>query len=177
MDANKTEGFSFEKDLVAAQIPLLKYISCFIGIQDAEDVLQKVNCILLERQGQFDASRGTVQAWAVQTAKYEILHYLSDQRRSRVVFSSETVELLSDVLQEPKPEAEDARLVALEECLGKLPAWQHDLITEHHFDQIPLQELGRRLKRTPSSLAVTLYNIRDNLRRCVQGKIIGRRKA
>jgi RNA polymerase sigma-70 factor (ECF subfamily) len=162
---------SFSMDLINAQLDLLKHIAALTSVQDARDILQDVNAKLWAMRDEYDPSRGSVLRWACQTAKYEILHWRDRQVAHRKRFASQTVEDLSDALAESVTPTNYQRAY-MEACYQSLPSGKRELIDAHHIRRESLAQMGARLKRTPGALAVALYEIREALRRCVEGKIV-----
>lgn len=164
LDADK-----FSLDLLGAQLELLRFISAAVPGQDARDILQDVNVKLLSRRTEYDPTRGTVIAWAIQTAKFEVLHWRNRRQRILRLFSDEAVELLAEVAEEES--VPDNRLISwCRQCYEMLPLKKRELIDAHYRDRMSLKAMAMKFGRSAGALAVALYEIRHGLHLCIAGK-------
>ena len=85
---------------------------------DAEDLFQEVVMIMCRRFHEFQPGSNFL-AWAIQIARYELCNIRKIKRRSRIQFSTDTVELLFDQTCRQSSSL-DQRLTLLEECIKKL---------------------------------------------------------
>ncbi len=62
-------------------------------------------------------------------------------------------------------------VAALRTCLESLPAESRRLISRRYEKPEPLAEIARDLTRSEAGLKVTLFRIRQALRKCVEGRL------
>lgn len=133
---------------------------------DADDIMQEVSVVLWEK---FDAFRegGDFRAWAFGVARYEVLAWLRDKGRDRLVLSEKTVELLG-----AEAEAHEPRLArqreALEHCIAASPPAQRDLLLRAYEPGVRIATLARESGRTEPGFYQWLYRMRKLLFDCIR---------
>jgi RNA polymerase sigma-70 factor (ECF subfamily) len=73
-------------------------------------------------------------------------------------------------------EADERRLEmveALRSCLEKLPAEQRRLIRRRYEEPEPIAAIARDINRSEGGVKVTLFRIRQALRKCIEGRLAG----
>jgi len=73
-------------------------------------------------------------------------------------------------------EADDRRLElveALQTCLEELPPGQRRLIQRRYEEPEPIAAIARELKRSEGGVKVTLFRIRQALRKCIESRLAG----
>ena len=85
---------------------------------DADDVMQDVAVVLWEKFEQFREG-GDFRAWAFGVARFEVLAWLRDKGRDRLVLSQDVTELIAEETLHDEPRLARQR-EALETCLEKL---------------------------------------------------------
>lgn len=144
-------------------------ISLIPGSPDVADVLQETNAVIWNKRDRYEQGTNFL-AWAFQIARYEVLRQQDRLRsRGRVMFSSETVELLAEM--EAPRNTSDELLSALDHCLDKLSESQQELIRERYTPGHSLEDLAARTGRTAGSLRIALLRIREILRRCIESTL------
>lgn len=74
---------SFNSEILSVQPYLKKYIKSKIYCRcNAEDILQDVNSILVQKQNDFDESK-SFQGWAFAIARFQIKKFLTKLKRNR----------------------------------------------------------------------------------------------
>ena len=117
--------------LTTHQRDLYAYINTLlVGQTAASDVLQDTNLDLWARLDDFDFKRPFLP-WAYAFAYQRVLAFRKTQRRSKLVFSDEIVQLISDTYVEGTAGA-DQRVGALQTCLDRLPPRQRQLIRDRY---------------------------------------------
>jgi len=174
MPENSTHDPSaFNLELLRIQLELHQQIIRLCGSTSAaQDILQAVNLILIRRQDEWDPTRGRLIAWAVKLAQFELLHRISDKKRDKICFSSELVIRIAEGLEAEEPVPTDRRLRYLEECLAGISDRVRELLLAHHGRRESVKAMAWRLKRTPGSVANSLYSARESLRLCIEGKMM-----
>jgi RNA polymerase sigma-70 factor, ECF subfamily len=157
----------FVKLLTAHQRDLYAYISTLlVGDAATADVLQDTNLDLWKRLEGFDFDRPFLP-WAYGFAHQRVFAYRKTRSRSRLVFSDETVQLISDAYICDVVSA-DVRLSALQACLDKLEAKQRQLIRDRYVGRASVKVLAARHGSTESQISARLYRIRRSLAKCVE---------
>ena len=111
------------------------------------------------------------QAWLKAIARNKILAELEVQRREsgRHKKYSDYVQNVSaqEELEEAEP-AEEGLASVLSSCLEKLPDDLRQLMKRRYQDDVNIRDLAQQAKKTESALKVTLFRIRQMLKRCVE---------
>jgi RNA polymerase sigma-70 factor (ECF subfamily) len=157
----------FVELLTSHQRDLYAYVNTLlIGDGAAPDVLQDTNLDLWARLDDFDFGRPFLP-WAYAFAYQRVLAYRKTQRRSRLVFSDEVVQLISDTYVNDPADA-DARLGALRTCLNKLDPQQKQLVRDRYVARMSVKSLAARIGSTANQISARLYRIRKTLAKCVE---------
>jgi RNA polymerase sigma-70 factor, ECF subfamily len=136
---------------------------------DAEDLLQKTGLVLWQKFEQFEPGTDFV-SWARQIAKFEVHTYLKTKRRSRVSFSTATIDLLAEDIQAESPEA-DLRQEALMHCLDDLRPGDRDLVRNCYSRRGAMGQIARDLGRSIDGIYQSLRRIRHALLQCIERRI------
>ncbi len=133
---------------------------------DADDIMQEVSVVLWEK---FDTFRedGNFRAWAFGVARYEVLAWLRDRGRDRLVLSEKAVELLGSEAAEHEPRLERRR-EALEHCIAEAAPAQRDLLLRSYEPGARIAALARESGRTEPGFYQWLYRMRKLLLDCIQ---------
>lgn len=140
------------------------------SLNDTSEVTQEVALVLWRKFGDFDAKRD-FRKWAFGVARYEVLSFLRDRGRDRLVFNDDLVYKLADEA-EGAGARHDAQRDALETCLQKLAEPQRALVLAAYTKGIRMDELAAGRGQTAMSLYRALYRIRQSLLECVGKTII-----
>jgi len=158
----------FVRLLAAQEQRLGSYVATLVpNWSDADDIVQQTKTRLWEQFGTYDRQKdfGT---WACVIARYEVLAFRTRTARSRVHFSQEFVDRVSDDLTKVSPEP-DSRLAFLEECLKKLSQWQRDLLWRCCVAGDSTRKVASELGRQVDSTRKAVLRIRRELFRCIEG--------
>jgi RNA polymerase sigma-70 factor (ECF subfamily) len=139
------------------------------NVQDAEEVLQEANCVILAKHGQFERGTNFV-AWCMQIVTYEILKYRQRFARDRLQFSDE---FLSAVAREASAglDSLEERRKALQACLEKLRPNDRRIIQHRYQPGSTARELAEEIGRPANSVYQSLGRIRRTLIECVQRQL------
>jgi RNA polymerase sigma-70 factor (ECF subfamily) len=160
----------FVELLTAHQRDLFSYIDTLMaGDTATPDVLQDTNLALWSRLADFDFDRPFLP-WAYGFAYQRVLAWRKTRSRSRLVFSEQVLELISDVYLNA-PSSADARLAALRQCLEKLNDDDSRLVQERYVDKAAVKSLAARFGQTANQLSVRLFRIRHALGKCVEAAL------
>lgn len=157
----------FVQLLTAHQRDLYAYINTLlVGQAAASDVLQDTNLDLWARLDDFDFKRPFLP-WAYAFAYQRVLAHRKTQRRSKLVFSDDIVQLISDTYVHGSVDA-DRRVGALQMCLERLPPRQRQLIRDRYAVTMSVTALAAQLGCTANQISARLYRIRKALAKCVE---------
>lgn len=165
----ETPGLSaqFGQHLTGCQSALYAFIVTLLGgAEGARDVLQETNLILWKKAAEYDPSQ-PFQRWAYTFARFQTMAWLKKQSRSRLVLDEELVQRVAAEC-EARDIGETRQLEALDQCLGKLPAAQRELVKSRYFQREPVNDIAARTGRPEGAVAVTLFRIRKALFDCIQ---------
>lgn len=133
------------------------------GRHEASEVMQEVIVTLWQK---FEGAED-FRKWAFGVARIKVLHHLQRRQRDRHVFGDELVQQLAS----RQPELEDRHTTqrdALEHCLEKLPAGQHELVITAYTKGTRMDDLAARRGETAMALYKKLHRIRQALLECVR---------
>jgi RNA polymerase sigma-70 factor (ECF subfamily) len=135
--------------------------------EDAREVMQETAAVLWRKFEELDASEN-FRRWAFGVARFEALAFRRDKARDRHVFSEELMEMLEREAEESDDQAEREGK-ALQDCLGKLPAPQRELVEIAYSPGTRIDELADKMGRTPMAVYKSLHRIRMMLADCIRG--------
>lgn len=158
-------------DLVTPhQSQLLGYLCAVLrNSSDAEDVLQQTYLELWSRFDQYDPSK-CFFSWAKQIAKIKAVDFIRQNRRAKLQFRSEVIDILTEEMMSTSDakQEESTRLSALRTCLGKLATTDRQLINKCYRSNRSFRHLASEMGRSPQSLGNSLRRIRLKLLMCIQ---------
>ncbi len=133
---------------------------------DVEDVFQKTSIVLWKKMSEFD-SDGSFFHWACGIAFNEVRNFLTVQRRSRLHFDAELVELLADEAQ-TEGELSEARLSALQHCMEHLSTRQQEILRRCYTGASTITEVADALGRERGALYKQLARLKEKLIDCIR---------
>jgi len=164
----KTDNLNaiFNELLHEIQLPLFKFIfSLLPHKEDAEDVLQKTNLILLEKQEEFDPKLGSFKGWAYKIARYQVMAHRTFHARSKICFSNELTEILAD--EAIDYDTSHIQRNALNKCYKKLPEHMKKIAELRFKRDLSMKEISLSVNRPMGSISATLTRIRENILKCI----------
>lgn len=167
MPSSENQNHQFLRDFTANEPAIRAFVRRLVpGRADADDILQEVSVVLWNKYSEFRPD-GDFRAWAFGIARYEVLGWLRDKGRDRIVLNEDVVEKLAD-----ESAADEPRLCrqreALETCLGKLPEKQRHLVMKAYQPKARIQDLAAAEGKTVSGLYQWLYRVRRQLMQCIE---------
>ncbi|QDU57001.1 sigma-70 family RNA polymerase sigma factor [Aeoliella mucimassa] len=155
--------------LIEMQPRLYGYIlSLVANCEDADDLVQRTNVVLLRKQSQFQTGTD-FWAWAKQVAQFEVRGFRKELARNRVILSDELVAQLtqeeSEFVREP-----DAAKADLRKCLGNLSRARRELL-ERRYSGTAVANLAKEVGRTAAALSQELYRMRADLAKCIRYRL------
>lgn len=136
---------------------------------DVEDVFQKTSIVLWKKMQDFDAQASFFH-WACGIAFNEVRNFLTVQRRSRLHFDVELVELMAREAAEEESLSE-SRLDALRLCLRELSERQQLILQQCYAGTETITEVAEQLGRERTALYKQLARLREKLLACIRLRI------
>ncbi|MFV1994946.1 MAG: sigma-70 family RNA polymerase sigma factor [Verrucomicrobiales bacterium] len=138
---------------------------------DMNEILQQTSLILWRKFDRYKPGT-SFRSWAFKIARFEVLNFLKKQRRSKLIFSDETLELLA--FEDPREEdiLEEQRH-ALSACLAKLEPEQREILCECYEGDHTLKEVARLRARSLEGLYKLMQRLRASLLKCIEREIRG----
>ena len=93
----------FLRCFTANEAAIRAYVRRLVPLRsDADDVMQEVAVVLWEKFDEFRVG-GDFRAWALGVARFEVLAWLRDKARDRLVLAQDVAELLADETRRDEP--------------------------------------------------------------------------
>lgn len=133
---------------------------------DADDIMQEISVVLWEK---FDSLRdgADFKAWAFGVARFEVLAWLRDRGRDRLVLDEEVVTQIAEETTALEPLLERQR-EALELCIQKVPEDQRGLLMQAYQPESSIQEVAQGSGRTVPGFYQWLHRMRQKLLECIR---------
>jgi RNA polymerase sigma-70 factor, ECF subfamily len=133
---------------------------------DADDVMQDVSVVLWEKFASFREG-ADFRAWAFGVARFEVLAWLRDKGRDRLVLDEAIVLKLAEESGRDEPKLERQR-EALELCMAKVPAGQRELLMQAYQPEVRIQEVAQGSGRSVPGFYQWLHRMRRMLLDCIR---------
>lgn len=166
MNVNDPESTAlFVQRLTGVQSRLYAYLCTLLArAEDARDVLQETNVVPWKKAGDYDPAR-PFEPWAFRFAHWQALAWRKRMSRDRLVFDDTTFESLAGEL--PHVGTAEDELRALEDCLGKLPEKQRQLIERRYLGGESVNAIADAESKPANAVAALLYRARKLLADCI----------
>lgn len=149
-----------------AQPTVSAYVTSVIrDFRDRDDLLQAISVAVLESFPSYDPSRPFV-GWAMGIARNQIGSYLRERKRNRLIFDSQTVELLAVAFEQVESQ-QIRKLDFLSQCIAKLDKRAQQLCELRYQNDLKPAAIASLLGMAPNTVAKALQRIRDQLRKCI----------
>lgn len=133
---------------------------------DADDVMQEVSVVLWEKFADFRED-ADFRAWAFGVARYEVLAWLRDKGRDRLVLDEEIVTRLAEETAVDEPRLERQR-EALEACMARVAPEQRALLMQAYQPGSRIQDVALGSGRTVEGFYQWLHRMRRTLLDCIR---------
>ena len=166
----KQRHVRFLRSFTASEGAIRAYVRRMVPTRgDADDVMQETSVVLWEK---FDTLRedGDFRTWAFGVARYEVLAWLRDRGRDRLVLNEAVVERLADEAEEIEPRLERQR-EALEGCLEKVAPDQRSLLMQAYGEESRIREVAQSSGRTVPGFYQWLHRMRKLLHDCIRREL------
>jgi RNA polymerase sigma-70 factor, ECF subfamily len=149
---------------------LYGYILTLLGDPNAaNDVLQETNVVLWKESRQFEPGTN-FKAWSFRIAHFQCMAYRQKQLRDKVMFNDEVVAVMASESKELDDLYEE-RALALERCLEQIQPRSREALRLRYAEELAVNELARKMNRTPNAISQLLFRARQWLIECVKGQI------
>lgn len=149
------------------QLQLRGYILASVGDHtEADDILQKTNLTLCRKADEFRQGAPFLP-WAIAVARFEILSFVRDRRRDRMVLHADVVQLMTEAAAE-RVDVAGPRQNALRKCLEKMESRQRTLLDLKYVNDASIAEIARQTDRTSNAVKSLLVRIRRLLSDCIE---------
>ena len=154
----------------AAQSALRGYCVSSIGdAEEAKDVFQKTCLVLWKKSDQWEPDTPFLP-WAFAVARFEVLAYVRDRSRDRLVFDDDVVLAMAQ-MTERAAEAQPERIDALEHCLGDLKPDHREVLCDYYVRGFTMKEISQRQNRGLSAVKVMMMRLRQSLAACIDQRL------
>ncbi len=136
---------------------------------ESRDVLQKTNVNLWRNCAKFDEAKPFLP-WALTLARFQILGYLRDRKRERVLFDSDVLEQMQTA-SEARLDELPMRQIFLRKCLGELQEEHQTLLSLRYAHRKSIAHLAKVSNRSEDGVKSLLLRLRKTLGRCIESKI------
>lgn len=171
MSPTETERHTrFLRSFTANEAAIRTYVRRMVPTRgDADDVMQETSVVLWKK---FDSFRddGDFRSWAFGVARFEVLAWLRDKGRDRLVLNEDVVARLADAANDDEPRLERQR-EALEDCLAKVGSDQRQLLMQAYSEESRIQDVARHSGRTVPGFYQWLHRMRKLLHECIRREL------
>ncbi len=166
-DSSSDSADAFVALLVQHRHSLYAFIAKqLVNSADAEDVFQRTSLLLWKKKDSFEPD-GSFFHWACGFAFNEVRNFLTTQRRNKLLFDVELVELLAEQAKSEDTLSE-IRLNALRKCISQLPRQQQEIIRRCYFGTTTIAEVAATLGRERGALYKQIARLKNKLFDCIQ---------
>lgn len=142
---------------------------------DAEDTFQDVSAVLWQKFHQYRAGTNFV-AWAMQVAKYCVLHLREYQQRSKFILGNDFIEAVTWDAS-AKMESLEAQHNALADCYTRLRVADRRLVDQRYREGLSVKDLAEQMGRPLRTVYRLFERIHIALLDCVQRKLTEEKRA
>ncbi len=136
---------------------------------DAEDIFQRTSLVLWRKMAQFDPA-GSFFHWACGIAYNEVRNFLTVQRRSKLYFDADLVDLLATEAQQEDQLSQD-RLAAMRKCIATLAPQQQQILKQCYTPPASITTIAASLGRSRDALYKQLARLRQALGQCIRRRL------
>ena len=166
MSDDEARESEFVRLLTSHQLDIYLYVHSLMPVSDeAEEVLQETNIALLQKRGQFDATRD-FRAWAFQFARNKVLQYRDQRKRKCICFSDTLLDELA--IQAPKAvKANNDVVDDLRDCVARLASQDRELLGMRYSKMTTCAAIAKKVGRPIAWAYNALRRIRKELLDCM----------
>lgn len=136
---------------------------------NADDIMQETSILMYEKFEMYEEGTDFL-AWAKTIAKYKTLEFLKKQKKDKIVFSQDIVDLIEQDSHQ-QLQRHDELLEALRNCVSRLPCLDRRLLHVRYYENISVPALAVRLGCSFQKVYRDIGRINHLLIRCIRHKI------
>ncbi len=156
--------------LTSYQSRLYAYVLSLVGDAHlAADVMQETNVVLWRKSGEFVPGTDFA-AWAFHVAYLQVMAGRQRQSRNRLLFSDELLHQLAEESAACSVDF-DARLLALDQCLGQLRPEHQEVIRLKYAHGQALSEIAETAGVKANAVGQLLHRLRLKLLECIRTRL------
>jgi len=169
-DDSHTQYESFTRLFLLNERKVRAFLRVFmVSDEGVDDVLQEVALVAWRKFSELNDGED-FGLWVCVIARYEVLKWRRKHARDRLVFSEETLKLLSaDELE--RVERRDRERAALDQCLQKIPVPERVLVMSVHTPGSSVARIAEETGRKAKSLYRQVSRLRLALLDCVKTRL------
>lgn len=133
---------------------------------DADDVMQDVSVVLWDKFESFREG-GDFRAWAFGVARFEVLAWLRDRARDRLVLDEDVALKIAEESARDESSLQRQR-EALDDCMAKVPSKHRDLLMQAYQPEACIQEVALSSGRSVPGFYQWLHRMRWKLLDCIR---------
>ena len=157
----------FIRLLTANQRRIQAFILVLVpNVHDADDLYQETASEMWDRFDSFTHGTDFV-AWAVTIAKFKVLNFYRDNRKSRLHFDSEICENLASTVSN-RIETLDDNIDILKNCVRKLSSNENNMLKLRYNEELTFKQISLRVGKTPPAIHRIISNIHSKLAICLR---------
>lgn len=130
---------------------------------DLDDIVQETAMTAFRKFATYDAAKSSFATWVRGIAKFEVLNRRRSYARSKVMFSSETLDLVAETVEQTEEEEADERLGLLKRCMADLPEDQKRMLELKYVHGRSSEEIGQIMGISAGNARIRLMRLRDSL--------------
>lgn len=157
--------------LLASEQEFMVALVRTLGVPSADvpDVVQAANLYLVENNDRFEIGTN-FRAWVAQIVRYRSLSYFREKKRRPMVnLSEQALDLITQEVITQFDETE-AELQRLEDCMGKLPEAQRELLHWVYREGRSLKDIAKSHKQSHAAVRKTISRVRAQLKDCIESQ-------
>lgn len=160
----------FVRQLTENQNRLYGYVYSLVGDHSrASDVVQETNLVLWRKIDEFQRDQPFLP-WAFGIARFQVLAFLRDKSRDRLLLDAELAESLSPLAEQNASQLDAARS-ALRPCMQLLTESNRLIVEQKYLKGMSIAAVAESCDRSVGSVKVALLRIRRQLADCMQKRI------
>lgn len=134
-----------------------------------QDIMQDSIVTILEKKDAYDEERPFLP-WALKITRLKTLETLRkhSQNRRLVVSEEAALKIQGAVIEELNNASVDERTESMVFCLQKLKPEHRQMMRLKYFDNVKVEQIAKRLKKSFSSIQSQILRLRLKLRKCIE---------
>ncbi len=157
-------------DWTRVQPSIERFIRSFIrNSAEAEDVLQEVALVIVDRYASYDATQPFI-GWALGIARRIIWTHLRSKYRDQDLILTDAIGHVSSAFERLDPHVQGMK-DALAHCVEKVSGEGRRALHLRYEEGLELKQIAGHLGKSASAVGVLLYRVRAVLRECIDRRL------